>query len=85
MGPNIRHLPGQYWDFWDHYLPLTDLSLAEGMRITGFEISRSWSKFLPYTMASGPQYPLPFLKMYLQMPFAWSIFGKQFVVVARKP
>ena len=30
LGPNIRYLPGAYWDFWDHHLPLTHLSLAEG-------------------------------------------------------
>jgi len=21
LGPNVRLLPGAYWDFWDHYLP----------------------------------------------------------------
>ena len=26
MGPNIRHVGGAYWDFWDHHLPLTELS-----------------------------------------------------------
>src|SRR5690349_24406245 len=31
MGPNIKHTLGRYWDFWDHYLPLTEKSLAEGL------------------------------------------------------
>ena len=26
MGPNIRFTGGSYWDFWDHYLPLTEAS-----------------------------------------------------------
>ncbi len=31
MGPNIRYLAGEYWDFYDHYLALTELSLGEVM------------------------------------------------------
>ena len=23
IGPNIKLIPGTYWDFWDHYIPLT--------------------------------------------------------------
>src|SRR6266404_1171544 len=30
MGPNIKYLPGSYWDFWYHHLPLTELALKEG-------------------------------------------------------
>ena len=29
LGPNLRYLPGQYWDFYDHHLGLTHLSLVE--------------------------------------------------------
>ena len=32
MGPNIRYLAAEYWDFYDHYLPLSHLSLEEGLR-----------------------------------------------------
>ncbi len=28
LGPNIKFLPGSYWDFWNHYLPL-----SEGLRL----------------------------------------------------
>ena len=24
LGPNVRYLPGAYWDFWDHYVALTE-------------------------------------------------------------
>jgi len=27
MGPNIKCVPGAYWHFWDHNLPLTELSI----------------------------------------------------------
>lgn len=85
MGPNIRYLPGAYWDFWDHFLPLSEKSLAEGLSTRGFEIERSVGKFLPYTMAHGPRYPVAFLRAYLKLPFAWRLLGKQFLVVAKKP
>jgi len=85
MGPNIKHLPGSYWDFWDHYLPLTEASLSEGLNSRGFEIEECIGKFLPYTMVKSREYPQFFLKLYLKLPIAWPIFGKQFLVVARKP
>ena len=85
MGPNIKYLPGEYWDFWDHYLPLTEKSLSEGLINRGFEISECFGKFLPYTMVDQRQYPGAFLKLYLRLPLAWSIFGKQFLIVANKP
>jgi SAM-dependent methyltransferase len=85
LGPNIKHLPGAYWDFWDHYLPLTETSLQEAMATRGFEIERCLGRFLPYTMASGPHYPPVFIKLYLKVPLAWRWFGKQFLVVGRKP
>ena len=84
LGPNIKYLPGAYWDFWDHYLPLTDLSLCEGLRNRGFAIERCYERFLPFTMAHGPEYPLAFLKLYLKLPLAWRLFGKQFLVVGVK-
>jgi len=85
VGPNIKYLPGSYWDFWDHYLPLTELSLREALENRRFTIEECVPKFLPYTMVGGPQYPLVFLRLYLLMSFAWRFFGKQFLVVAGKP
>jgi len=85
MGPNIKFVPGEYWDFWDHYLPLTELSLAEGMRVAGFEIERATGRVLPFTMSHGPQYPVVFLRLYLKLPWFWRFFGRQFVVVGVKP
>ena len=85
LGPNVKYRPGAYWDFWDHYIPLTEYSLAEGMVQQGFTIEKMIDKFLPYTMVGGPQYPTFFVSLYLRLPLAWRIFGKQFLVVARKP
>lgn len=84
MGPNIAAVPGRYWDFWDHYLPLTDLSLAEGLELHGFDIERRVPRFLPYTMVGERQYPMSFIRAYLRLPLAWRFMGHQFLVVARR-
>ena len=84
MGPNIKYVPGEYWDFFDHYIPLTELSLGEVLRKCGFEIEVCEGRFLPYTMSQGRTYPILMLKAYLAMPWVWPWFGKQFLIVARK-
>lgn len=85
MGPNIRYLGGAYWDFFDHYLELSHLSLEEGLKLAGFEIKSSIPRFLPYTMADGKRPPLFALKLYVQFPLFWRLFGKQFLLTATKP
>jgi len=85
MGPNIKHVPGDYWDFWDHNLPFTDLSVSELMKLKGFEIDTCISRFLPFSMSTGSTPPLSLLKIYLRTPLLWRFFGKQFLVVGRKP
>jgi SAM-dependent methyltransferase len=85
MGPNYKCVAGRYWDFWDHHLPLTELSLAEGLTIRGFEIERCEPRFLPYTMVGGPEYPLWMLAVYLKFKLFWRLKGEQFLLVARKP
>ncbi len=82
LGPNIKYLPGQYWDFWDHHLPLTEQSLAELLRMERFEPEMVIDRFLPYTMSGKRPAPLVFVRWYLKMPWAWRWFGKQFLVIA---
>lgn len=84
LGPNIRYLPGEYWDFYDHHLALTELSLGEVMTETGFTLERQIPQFLPYTMSGNRQRPLWMLRFYLKLTFAWPLFGKQFLIVAIK-
>ena len=85
MGPNIKYVPGAYWDFWDHHITLTELSASEIMKIVGFDIISCIPRFLPYSMSREKNPPLFTVKMYLKMPFVWPFFGKQFLVVAEKP
>lgn len=84
LGPNIKYLPGAYWDFWDHYLPLTELSLREALENRGFTLEQCIGRFLPYTMAGGPRHPLWMLQLYLRLPFLWPVRGRQFLVIAGK-
>lgn len=84
LGPNIRYAYKEYWDFYDHYLPLSHLSLAEGLQQSGFEVIRSIPRFLPYTMKSRLPSADFIIATYLRLPIVWRFFGKQFLVVARK-
>ena len=84
IGPNIRALKGEYWDFWDHHVQLTERSMAELLTHKGFKVETCVARFLPYRMAGGPEYPFWMVKLYLKLPFVWPLWGKQFFVVARK-
>ena len=80
--PNIRYLPGRYWDYFDHHLPLTHLSLSEGLELAGFEVERVVPRFLPYTVKDSPvRIPPVMVRLYLALPFVWPIFGRQMLVV----
>ncbi len=85
LGPNLRYLPGEYWDFYDHQLGLTHLSLGEVLAMKGFVLERCIDRFLPYTTQGAlPTHPM-LVRAYLSVPLAWRFLGKQFFIVARKP
>jgi SAM-dependent methyltransferase len=84
LGPNIRYLPGTYWDFWDHHVAISDHSIAETLSLTGFRIEKKVDRFLPYTMSDGKEPPLAFVRAYLHLPLLWRFFGKQFLVIGRR-
>lgn len=82
MGPNIKAVPGAYWDYWDHYVPITEQSMAEALQLAGFEPKQVIDRFLPYTMSDGRQVPALFIAAYLHLRPAWKLLGKQFLVIA---
>lgn len=84
LGPNAKFVGGSYWDYFDHHLPLTDLSLREVLTMSGYRVEWSIPKFLPYTMSQSFQPPIWTLRTYLKLPFVWRLFGKQFLVLGRK-
>lgn len=85
LGPNIRYLPGLYWDYWDHHVAITDSSMVEVLKLSGFEIVQIVPRFLPYTMSNGKNPPLFAVKTYLKLSFLWPLLGKQFLIIAKKP
>lgn len=84
MGPNIKYVNGAYWDFWDHHLPITELSLKELFILNDLHIRICIDRFLPYTMSDGKKFPLILLKLYLMVPAIWPLFGKQYLVICEK-
>jgi SAM-dependent methyltransferase len=85
LGPNIKYAYREYWDYYDHYLPLSHLSLAEGLAQSGYQVRKVIPRFLPYTMNSNMPTPDLFIRAYLRLPVAWRVLGKQFLVIAEKP
>ena len=85
LQPNIRFLAAEYWDFIDHQLPLSDRSLVEALEVVGLDPIEVRPRFLPYTTKSRlPQWPW-LVRLYLRLPLAQRLFGRQAWVVAVKP
>jgi ubiquinone/menaquinone biosynthesis C-methylase UbiE len=84
LGPNIRYAYKEYWDYYDHYLPLSHLSLAEGLMLAGYRPETVIDRFLPYTMNNATPTADWLIRVYLRVPPAWKLLGKQFFVVAAK-
>ncbi len=82
--PNIKYAYREYWDFIDHHIALTENSLAEALGITGFAVAECIPRFLPFSVNSSPSQSANLLKLYLKMPLAWRVFGKQTFMVGVK-
>lgn len=82
LQPNIRLVGAKYWDYVDHTLPLTEKSLVEAFHLTDFKITYQKTRFLPYTANSKiPAIPA-LIKLYLKLPIAQLIMGKQTFMIA---
>jgi len=85
LGPNLRFLHGKYWDFYDHHLGLTHLSLQEALLMQGFKVELCIDRFLPFTTQGYlPTHPW-LVSLYLRVPLAWKFLGEQFLIMASKP
>ena len=81
--PNFKYSYQEYYDFIDHQLPITHLSLQELLETVGFEIDLMIPRFLPFSTKGRPASPL-LLKFYLRLPFLWQFLGGQMFVKASK-
>ena len=84
MQPNIHYAANQYWDYYDHILPLSHLSCREAFEKAGYEVIDLIPRFIPFSTASRlPTHPL-LVKLYLMCRPIWLIMGKQFFIVTKK-
>ncbi len=84
LQPNIRYCYKEYWDFFDHIIPLSHKSIQEVLFSLNFRIIMLKPKFLPYSTKSRlPWHPL-LVKIYLKLPPLQFVFGKQMFVYAEK-
>jgi len=84
LQPNIRFCYKDYWDFFDHHVPLSDRSVAEILSLNDFDVLKIVPRFLPFTTKSMfPKHPF-FVRLYLLVPFFWKIIGKQAFLLAQK-
>ena len=79
--PNFKYSYKEYYDFIDHQLPITHLSLQELLETVGFEIDVMIPRFLPFSTKGRPASPL-LLKVYLKLPFLWRFLGGQMFIKA---
>ena len=85
MGPNVKYVPGAYWDYYDHHIPLTEVSVGELLQLYGFRIEESLPRFMPYTIKSRLPTAPWIVRCYLALGrISFPLFGKQFFVVGRK-
>jgi len=84
LGPNFRYCYKEYFDFFDHRLPLTEKAVAEALHIAGFTLEVLQPQTLPFTFRSRLPSWTWLVRVYLRIPFLWRFFGAQFFVVARK-
>ncbi|BAZ84408.1 class I SAM-dependent methyltransferase [Dolichospermum compactum] len=82
--PNFKYSYREYYDFIDHYLPITDFSLEEVLRAVGFSIEIMIPRFLPFSTKGRPSSTL-LLKIYLKIPLLWNLLGGQLFVKASRP
>jgi SAM-dependent methyltransferase len=82
--PNFRYSFKEYYDFIDHQLPITHLSLQEVMQTIGFSVDVLIPRFLPFSTKGRPA-STALLELYLKLPFLWRFLGGQMFVKASKP
>lgn len=84
LQPNFVLVGPAYFDFLDHKMILTDQSLVEALELAGFHLVHLRRRFLPYTSKSSiPSAPW-MVRLYLMIPLAQWLMGKQTLAIAEK-
>ena len=85
LGPNYRYTQRRYWDYADHRLALTHMAVAEHLYAAGLEPTKILPKLLPYSFNGVLPPSVRMTQLYLRLPLAWRLLGKQFLVIGRRP
>ena len=85
LGPNFRYCGARYFDCADHNVVLTEIAVAEHLHAAGFRVTRVTPRFLPYSFRGSLPASTRLTRLYLRMPLAWRLLGRQFFLVAEKP
>ncbi|MCC5612856.1 class I SAM-dependent methyltransferase [Nostoc sp. CHAB 5834] len=85
IGPNFKYAYREYFDFADHTVVLSELGVEEHLYGAGFKIQKSYPRFLPLSFRGGLPVHKILVRLYLNMPMVWFLFGKQFLIIAEKP
>ena len=84
IGPNFKYAYKEYFDFADHTVVLSELGVEEHLYGAGFEMLKTYPRFLPLSFRGKLPVHKFLVQLYLKMPFVWSFFGKQFLLIAEK-
>lgn len=85
LQPNIRYVGQRYWDFYDHHIPLSHLSLREALSKNGYKVDLLIPKFLPFTTKSMLPTAPWLVWLYLKCSPAHRFLGKQVFAAATRP
>jgi SAM-dependent methyltransferase len=85
LGPNFRYCGARYFDCADHNVVLTEIAVAEHLHAAGFRVMRVTPRFLPYSFRGSLPASTRLTRLYLRLPLAWRLLGRQFLLVAEKP
>jgi SAM-dependent methyltransferase len=85
MGPNFKYCARNYFDCADHTVILTHVSVEEHLAATKFDLVQTSARFLPYSFRSKLPTTRCVIRFYLKFKLIWPFFGKQFLVVAKRP
>ncbi len=84
LSPNIAYSASRYWDDFGHHIPLSHVSMADCLKLSGFVVREVRSRFLPFTTRSRvPQSPF-LVKWYLRLPPLHRLMGRQMFFHAEK-
>jgi hypothetical protein len=85
IGPNFKYCARDYFDCADHTVILSHVAVTEHLHAAGFEVVAVHPKFLPFSFRGMFPPSARLTRIYLRVPLLWTLLGKQFLIIGRKP